>query len=91
VAATGTVTVNINPTGQSQNMLSQPVVNGDGTVTIGFLGIPGYQYALDWTPSLSPVTWTALVTNTAAGNGTLSFTVTSPGSPAYFRTRFVAP
>jgi hypothetical protein len=92
VAATGTVTVNINQTSQSQNMLSQPVVNGDGTVTIGFLGIPGYQYALDWTGSLAPpVTWAPVVTNTAAANGTLSYTVTPPGSPAYYRTRHVTP
>jgi autotransporter-associated beta strand protein len=91
--ATGTVTVTINQAGQGYNMLKAPVVNGDGTVTIGFLGIPGSKYALDWTAALSPtpVSWTPVVTNTAAGNGALNFTVTPVGDSGYYRTRYVAP
>ena len=91
--ATGTVTVTVNQAGQGYNMLKAPVVNGDGTVTIGFLGIPGSQYALDWTAALSPtpVSWTPVVTNTAAGNGALNFTVTPVGDSGYYRTRYVAP
>jgi autotransporter-associated beta strand protein len=91
-ATTGTVTVTINQTGQSYNMLTAPVLN-NGKVTMSFLGIPGYKYALDWTHSLTPpVTWLPVVTNTAAGNGILLYTNTPSGqSLDAYRTRYVAP
>jgi autotransporter-associated beta strand protein len=91
VAATGTVTVNINPTGQSYNSLTPPVPNGSGQVTMSFAGIPGDNYALDWTQSLTPpVVWVPLITNTAAANGILLFTNTPSGGNDFYRTRFVS-
>jgi hypothetical protein len=89
-ATTGTVTVAINQTGQSYNSLTPPVLN-NGKVTMSFLGIPGYKYALDWTHSLTPpVTWLPVVTNTAAGNGILLYTNTPSGGNDFYRTRFVS-
>jgi autotransporter-associated beta strand protein len=91
VAATGSVTVNINPTGQSYNSLTPPVPNGSGQVTMSFAGIPGDNYALDWTQSLTPpVVWVPLITNTAAANGILLFTNTPSGGNDFYRTRFVS-
>jgi autotransporter-associated beta strand protein len=87
--ASQTVSVNINATGESFNQLSAPVDNGDGTISLKYLGIPGYNYAVEATTSLAqPITWTPVVTNTASSNGQLNFTIsTSAGN--YFRTRYV--
>jgi len=90
-AASAKVTVVINPTGQSYNSLNPPIANGDGTVTVGFLGIPGDSYALDWTHSLTPpVTWLPLLTNAAPVNGILLFTNTPSGGSDFYRTRFIS-
>ncbi len=91
-AASATVTVTNNQTGQSYNTLNPPVVNGNGTVTLSFLGFPTETYALDWTHSLvPPVTWLPVVSNTAAANGIMLFTNTPSGSNDFYRTRFVHP
>jgi hypothetical protein len=83
--------VNINPTGQSYNSLTPPVPTGSGQVTMSFAGIPGDNYALDWTQSLTPpVVWVPLITNTAAANGILLFTNTPSGGNDFYRTRFVS-
>lgn len=72
-------------------MLTAPVLN-NGKVTMSFLGIPGYKYALDWTHSLTPpVTWLPVITNTAAGNGLLLYTNTPSGGSDFYRTRYVTP
>jgi autotransporter-associated beta strand protein len=87
-ATTGTVTVIINQTGQSYNMLTAPALN-NGKVTMSFLGIPGYKYALDWTQSLTPpVVWAPLITNTAAANGIMLFTNTPSLGTDFYRTRY---
>jgi autotransporter-associated beta strand protein len=72
------------------NKLSGPINNGNGTLTIDYLGLPNANYALDTTASLTPpITWTPVVTNTAAGNGALSFTFPTGDSQGFFRTRHV--
>ncbi|MEY4384996.1 MAG: hypothetical protein RLY20_279, partial [Verrucomicrobiota bacterium] len=86
---TKTVTVSISsPTGF--NLISGPTSVGGGQYQFDYLGIPGQQYAIDEAASLTPpITWTPVATNTAAGNGALSFTITPSNPSGYFRTRSV--
>ena len=73
------------------NVVNQTVVGGTEEV-MEFLGIPGFKYALDETHYLTPpTTWTPVVTNTAASDGTLHFTntVSGVGVGDYYRTRYV--
>ncbi|MFN3410025.1 MAG: beta strand repeat-containing protein [Limisphaerales bacterium] len=89
-SATGTVTVQTyNP--QGFNRVSGPTPVGGGQYHIGYQGIPGHKYALDETDDLTPpIIWLPVVTNTAAGNGAVDFTVTPSFYPSgYFRTRHV--
>jgi autotransporter-associated beta strand protein len=87
--AVATVTVIVSPDA-SFNRLGLPVILPNGDVQLSFLGIPGYNYALDWTHSLNaPVEWSPVITNTAASNGQLSFTNTPSGGNDYYRTRYV--
>ncbi len=87
---TNTVTASVAANGGGFNLLSGPVDNHDGTATISYLGIPGYHYALETTPSLTlPVTWTPVITNTANTNGQLNFTFDTSAGQGYFRTRYV--
>ncbi len=80
--ATGTVTVNISsPAGY--NLLS---VNGN---VLSYLGIPGANYVLENTPTLTPpIVWTAITTNQVSPNGYLLFTNESPAG--FYRTRYVS-
>ena len=88
-SATATVTVSTySPEGF--NRLSPLSVINPGTVAFTYLGIPGYNYALDWATNLTPpINWMAVVTNTAAGNGSLNYTNTSTEPVNFFRTRYV--
>jgi len=89
--ASQTVNVTISQAGPNFNSLAAPVLNGDGTMTIGFLGIPGYNYELDWTADVTPpAIWTPVMTNTAAASGAVNFNVTPSGSDGYYRTRQLA-
>ena len=84
------VSVTISAAGEGFNLLSGPVNNGNGTMTINYLGVPSYNYALETTPSLTaPVTWTPVATNASAANGHLSFTFSTGLGQGYFRTRYV--
>ena len=88
--ASQTISVTIsNSTGQGYNQISGQLIGG--LEVLQFAGIPGYQYALDWTQNLTPpVTWTPLTTNTASlSNGSLFFTNTPSGGSDYYRTRYV--
>jgi autotransporter-associated beta strand protein len=88
--ALGTVNVTVAPSGESFNRVSIDTL-GNGDVKLSYAGIPGYNYALDWTHDLNPpVAWTAILTNQAGTNGSLLFTNTpsSPG-PDFYRTRYV--
>lgn len=86
---TKTMTVIVH-SAQGFNRLSPPDVIGPGTVALSYLGIPGEDYALDHATNLtSPIVWSPVVTNTAAGNGVLNFTNSSAATENYFRTRHV--
>jgi len=57
------------------NSIAGTVVNGNGTATLNFVGVPGYTYQLDVTMDLTPpVVWTTISTNTADINGLWQFT-----------------
>ena len=75
---------------QGFNKLAGPTDVGGGQYQLDYLGIPGEDYALDETDSLTPpITWAPIVTNTAAGNGAITFTVTPSNPSGFFRTRHV--
>ena len=83
------VTVTVATSGGSYNHLALESVGG-GNVRISFLGIPGRNYAMEVTHDLTPpVSWTPLVTNTAATNGVLVCTNTPGNGQNYYRTRYV--
>jgi len=89
-ASTGTINVTLTGSGSSFNQLSAVTIPG-GDLELTYLGIPGTNYALEITHDLTPpVTWSALKTNPAAGNGYLIFTNTPslPLTNDFYRTRF---
>lgn len=90
-SSTATVTVTVTANGVGYNKLTNPVNLGDGTFRLSYLGIPGYNYALDWTASLTPpVTWTPQLTNTADTNGFLIYTnLQDTNAVNFWRTRYV--
>jgi hypothetical protein len=85
---TVSVAISAAATATGFNQVSAQLILGQAVLT--YLGIPGDNYALDWTHSLAyPITWTPLFTNTAAVNGYLNFTNTPSGGSDFYRTRFV--
>ncbi len=91
-SATQTVSVVIStPTAQAPNQVSATAVGGNAV--LNYAGIPGRNYALDETHSLSlPIAWTPVVTNMAATNGVIgSLVFTNPisGGSDFYRTRSV--
>jgi hypothetical protein len=86
--ATQTISVAISTNVQGFNLISAQIILGDAVLT--YAGIPGNNYALDETHSLSqPITWTPVTTNAAATNGFLIFTNTPSGTNDFYRTRYV--
>jgi hypothetical protein len=85
----GTVSVTVrSPDQQSQNGLGTIGMSG-GHPVIGFLGIPGMSYLIQWTASLAaPISWTNLATVTADATGLISYTDTTAPLPdtRYYRT-----
>jgi fibronectin-binding autotransporter adhesin len=88
---TDTKTVTIIVTSpQGFNLLSGPTSLGGGLYQLNYLGIPGLQYALDESPDLvAPYTWHPVVTNTASGSGSISYTAPLSYPSGSFRTRYV--
>ena len=83
--ATQTINVAISGNVQGFNLISAQLIGGDAVLT--YAGIPGDNYELDETHSLSqPITWTPVTTNTAATNGFLIFTNTPSGGSDFYRT-----
>jgi autotransporter-associated beta strand protein len=94
LGATGTATVNVTviASGSGFNKLADPENLGDGSFRLSFLGVPGYNYALDWTTNLSaPVVWLPQLTNMAATNNGYLFFTNSQDTNAmnFWRTRHV--
>jgi pectin methylesterase-like acyl-CoA thioesterase len=59
------------------NSVAGVVVNGDGSVTLSFVGVANYTYLVEATLDLMPpVVWTPVSTNTADINGLWQFTDT---------------
>jgi hypothetical protein len=62
---------------------------GGSSLTLGFYGIPGYQYAMQRSSNL--VAWVDVVTNTAPGGGPnarwIEFTEAPPHNPAFYRAK----
>lgn len=86
-AATNTVTVTLT-SATGANLVSATASGGDAHLT--FLGIPGTNYVLEWTTSISyPIVWQAINTNQAATNGYLRFTNNLSMYPTndFFRTQ----
>jgi autotransporter-associated beta strand protein len=87
-----TVSVTISASGQSQNVVSMTSPDGFGNVFFKYAGIPNYNYALEGITNTSltpPYVWTPLITNTAAGNGSLFFTNNTSSGYHFFRTHYV--
>lgn len=90
--ANGTINVTLTPAAsQGFNQMSPPVVLNNGDLVFTYLGIPGFNYALDRSFNLTPpVTWTPQVTNPAGPNGAILFTNTPDATTNnYWRTRYV--
>jgi hypothetical protein len=85
--ATGTITVNV---ASAPGGLAKTITVSEGTATIKFFGIPGFQYDVQRTTSLTePVTWTTLTTGSPLSpdtDGSFSFTDNiAPSGTAYYR------
>ena len=73
--APGVINVVVGP--PPTNAIASTVVNGNGSVTLSFVGVPDYTYLVEATLDLMPpVVWTPVSTNTADINGLWQFTDT---------------
>jgi len=70
--AAGQINVLVGP--PPTNSITGTVVNGNGTVTLSFLGAPNYIYQVESTTNLAPAVWIPVSTNTADINGLWQFT-----------------
>ena len=86
LTTTGFVTVSVGvPAGSGPALISITTVGSD--VQLKFSGIPGHQYDIQRSTSLTaPVTWNTLTTVTANASGFILYTDSSPPSPSYWRT-----
>lgn len=88
--ATGTIAVTLTPSNsQGFNQLALPENIGPNTWRLSYMGIPGYNYALDWRTNLLLGSWVPVETNTAGPNGLLLFTNVSAEPSNFYRTRYV--
>jgi fibronectin-binding autotransporter adhesin len=81
----GTVTKNINISVTNAVGVVSITNNAGGSMTVGFFGIPGFDYVIQRSPDLS--VWTDISTNTAGADGGIQFTETPPYNPAFYRSR----
>jgi hypothetical protein len=71
----GTVTVNLAPADTNQTHTIVGIsVNGDGSKTITFAGIPTQTYAIEAATDLLAPVWVRIGTGTAGANGLFQFT-----------------
>lgn len=88
--ATGTIAVTLVPANsEGFNQLALPENIGPNTWRLSYMGIPGYNYALDWRTNLLLGSWVPVETNTAGPNGLLLFTNVSAEPSNFYRTRYV--
>src|SRR5262249_49617772 len=60
-------------TNQTQN-ITGIANNGDGSVTVGFAGIPNRNYVIQATTNLSNPVWESIATNNSGTNGLWNYT-----------------
>jgi len=73
----------VNPAPRLPHRITSIVNNGDGTYTLGFAGTSNVQYVVQ--VSLNLIDWVPVHTNTAAADGTWTYTdAAATGSPARF-------
>ena len=67
--------------------------NGNGTLVLHFLGVPGQQYSVQATASLSPANWQVLAgsTATAAADGAWTYTPATSSQQQFFRSVALTP
>jgi autotransporter-associated beta strand protein len=89
--ATGSVLVTVTAaSAPALNIVIGPEILPDGHFYIQFVGIPGYRYTIQYSPTLDSPSWTT-ITNLAAGtNGLFDFEdPTTPLPPSrYYRTTY---
>jgi lysophospholipase L1-like esterase len=77
------------------NNITGMTVNGDGTISINFVGVPGGQYYVQTTTNLtSPVAWQTVAYSTSTvtnASGAWNYTVTNSGSQRFYRSAVVVP
>jgi len=86
---TKTVTVLI-ASAEGFNRLAPTGSISNGIFELTYLGLPTNSYAIEHTTNLTPpIVWTPLLTNQAATNGYLNFSITNAGDVNFFRTKHV--
>jgi len=83
--APGAINIVIGP--PPTNSVSSAVNNGNGTITLNFLGVPNYLYQIETATDLAPpIAWTPISTNLADGEGVWQFTdATTNYSQRFYR------
>ena len=66
------------------------MLNGDGSRTVSFAGVPDYTYRLQATTNLWPVDWNDVGTNTVGltGTGSITETISPSGRQRFYRVVF---
>jgi autotransporter-associated beta strand protein len=74
----------------SLNIVSQPTLLPNGHFHVGFAGIPGYAYTVDYSDSSAAGPWTTITNLTAGSNGLFDFEdPTEPAPPTrFYRTTY---
>jgi hypothetical protein len=92
--AVATVTVTVSPAGTGANLVSGSLSVSGGIANMQGLGIPGAYYHLQYTTSLSPVSWfdvTDADVQANPSNGMMTLTDSGATGPTrYYRTRYVS-
>jgi hypothetical protein len=89
--AAGIINVVLSSGGTATTMnITGEVVNGDGSVTLSFAGIPGFSYSVQATTNLVVGPWQTIGSGAAATNGVWQFTDTNAASypSRYYRTSY---
>lgn len=85
--ATGSVSVNLIEDDEASENLVSLDMRSDGAMAAVFAGIPGREYVIQSTDTLSPPDWTNRATVTADSKGRISFTDEPPlPSQRFYRT-----
>ena len=84
-----TVQVTVTSAGvPSPNIVIPPAILPNGHFHVGFAGIPGYTYTIQYSPNPSGGSWTTIATRTAGSNGLFEFEDPTEPTPSsrFYRT-----